>query len=818
MLTSINFFLDPKGRLRYAQGCYKFRAYAEAEAVCSELIESISSLNEGDKQIECSAKLLKGKAIFHGYQRKLMYYMVKKSEISKQDERKLINECFQSISEVINHLGTALDEVYIDQEGSRLLDWAMIDCVRETNWLIQCNRCLLCRRFEHLSRSHVFPRFQLEQSMEGKGIFGHDKHQLKSPGECWIWLCCQRCEKIMSQNAENEFAKRFPSTGSVEYTSWLHSYCCTILFRTLTCIKFPLTFNDDEIYEAFLSCRKHLLSLPVKMKNVDLTPTEMEIYQMQLLSAVVTKEIKPFIFVLPDEIFFERRQGVFERGMLNANTICFLSFRRLIDGHKDLARQSHFFVAYSKGIIILLPFSPSAQCVLPKNCCISHQSGTYTIPDEKEASKLIPKGLWELHHSCALEYFQSLTDALRQITPGAADKMILDGVFADLADLLGDFYNVLEVTNESDNDSRVLDEIEPVIVTNNDSPGSSYNVLAVPFPLLVDKPQISMLPPDFKILHSLSSIQLPKDHQIVLHHIEESCNLTIFLVVGDSEDFSLDKPYVIYLFENSNKTHSYVDAVFIEEVGGEIFFTNFLLEHSLYKEVRAHLTDLQEHVRALVFPMLSRNRFLCLQMFIHYLKCRWFSKDADILPSLGLKCSPAGCWYCKDLCHYCMKPALWIKICDDDQLPGLSDQQFRFCSKKCNEFLCVTPSVSSKSMFVIDHQFPSILSVIKISKQEDSTHNTVEVLNLCIRDCSKGQPQKPYILWQVRLINSQLFRSFLISNECVPVEMLWPHPSENEETVTSLEAYQPYLNEILKYSLKEFGCDDLVNYFSKLSL
>ena len=754
--------------------------------------------------------------------------MTKKSELSKPDERKLINECFQSISETISHLGRALDDAYIDQEGSKLLDWAMIDCTRETNWLVRCNRCFLCRRFDHLCKSHVFPRFQLEQSDGAKSIFGQDKHQLKSAKECWVWLCCRRCEGIMTQNAENDFSKRFPSTGSVEYSSWLFNYCCTILFRTFACMKFPLHFNDDEIYQAFLSCRKHLLSLPVKIKNVDLTPTKMEKHQSQLLSTVVT-EIKPFLFVLPNEVFFERKQGVLEQGMLNTHTLCFLSHRRLIDGHKDMARRPHFFVAYSKGIVILLPFSPSAQCLLPRSCCISSQNGTYTISGEREAIKLIPKGLWELHHECALEYFRSLTEALRQMTSLAADKMVLDGAFADVSDLLEDFYSISEAIDESGKGSEAPAEIE-----GNGDPefrgvDSSSDVLAIPFPLLVDKPQISMLPPDFKINQShSSSIKLPRGHQVVLHHVEDSSNLTVFLVVSDSGDFSLNKPYIIYLFENSSRTHSYVDAVFIEEVAGEIFFTNYLMEHSLYREMRDRLADIQEHARTLVSPMLSSNQFLSLQMFMHYLKCHWFSRDAANLPSLGLKCSSTDCWYCRDLCHCCMKPSLWFKTSEGSRgMP--TGKQFKFCSEKCNEIFCVAPSVASKSMVVIDNRgtfskkCPSVLGIVKVSKEEESTHNTVEIFNLCIGDgpeTFEDLPQGPCILWQVRSIDSQCFRNFSISEECIPTGVLWPHLFENEEAITHLEVYlklQSHLGEVLEHCLRELGYGDFATYLKEFS-
>ena len=800
--------------MKYAQGCYKFGCYAEADAVCSELIKEMTV----DADVKGKAKLLKGKAIFYEYQRKMMYYMTKKSELSKLDERKLISECFQSISETISNLGRALDDTFIDQEGSRLLDWAMLDCTRETNWLVRCNRCFLCRRFDRLCRSHVFPRFQLEQSDADKSIFGHghDIHQLKSAKECWIWLCCRRCEGIMTQNAENDFSTQFPSSGSVEYGPWLFNYCCAILFRTFACMKFPLTFNDNEMYQAFLSCRKHLLSLPVKIKNVDFTPTEMEKHQLQLLTTAVATKVKPFLFVLPNEVFFERRQGVLEQGMLKTNTLCFLSQRRLIDGHKDMARRPHFFVAYSNGITILLPFSPSAQCLLPQDCCISSQSGTYTIPEAKEAIKLIPKGLWELHHSCAVEYFQSLTEALRQMSSTAADKLALDGAFADIPDILDSFYSISESINESRKDSNPhIDSDDP----EHEVLSSSSDVLAVPFTLLVDKPQISMLPPDFKVNQSqLSPIKLPRGHQIVLHYVDDSCNFTVFLAISDSD---LDKPYIIYLFENSNKTHSFVDAVFIEEIAGEILFKNYLLEHLLYREMRERLASIQEHARSLVLPMLSKNQFLSLQMFMVYLKCHWLSRNSANLPSLGLKCLSTDCWYCRDLCHCCMKPAFWFKTNEGSQ-DVVTDKPFKFCSEKCHKTFCVAPS--SKSMIIIDNrgtfskQCPSVLGVVKVSKGEKSNHNTVELLNLCIgndAESSEGLPQGLYVLWQVRSIDSQCFRNFSISEQCAPTDVLWPHLFDNEEAIAQLEAYlkyQPHLGEILEYSLRELGCRNLAMY------
>ena len=94
------------------------------------------------------AKLLKGKAKFHGYQPVLRYLMENKHYLSKQDMTLLIQKCFGQMKDAINLLGDVLDSQCIDSEGSKLLDFAMMDCIRETNQLNQCKRCLLCRRRE----------------------------------------------------------------------------------------------------------------------------------------------------------------------------------------------------------------------------------------------------------------------------------------------------------------------------------------------------------------------------------------------------------------------------------------------------------------------------------------------------------------------------------------------------------------------------------------------------------------------------------------------------------------------------------------------
>ena len=452
---------DHRSNARYVQGCYKFEGYFEAFLVCSEIVESIS---DGQDQLMHEMKLLKGKASFHIYQRKIWYLMENRSTIPKVEEKRLIEECFHCMMETINLLGTTLDNLHLDNEGSQLLDWAMMDCIRETNKLNQCKRCLLCRQCsKSLCKSHIFPKFILKNAplteadnppstpndeSEGHNIdssnktvaaiestaagiqesskkvnikpflFGLDKHQMKSAGECWLWMCCKKCEEIMTQNAENHFSRLFPTSGEIEYSSWLFSYCCTILFRSLSCVKFPRTLNDEEVYSSFLFCRMHLLSLPIKYGGQDSAITDVEKYQLRQLSQTVFQDVKPFLLITPPNIIFKS-----ENISPEILAIPWLAPHRLVDGRKDLAGSSHFFVAYCNGISILLKFLPSFKYQLPDSCCISPQCGTYTIPKEGEIVDKIPPGLWLLHHRSNLKSLRDVTEALRQMGTRTAEKM-----------------------------------------------------------------------------------------------------------------------------------------------------------------------------------------------------------------------------------------------------------------------------------------------------------------------------------------------------------------------------------------------------------
>ena len=342
-----------------------------------------------------------------------------------------------------------------------------------------------------------------------------------------------------------------------------------------------------------------------------------------------------------------------------------------------------------------------------------------------------------------------------------------------------------------------------------------------------NKPQFSLLPPEFKVTQPLPNsqidkcIKLPKGHQIVLHRVEKAHQLSCLIVVGSSDIFPPDQPYVIFLHNGGDA--AYIDGAFITTVDKEIHLTQFLQDHAVYSEMREQLKVIHQGVKGLLTLLLKGSGFMNLEVFIHHLKCRQSIRGSDDLPSLGTKCSPEGCWYCKDLCHCCLKPAFpWSKG------ENLQDIPYRFCSKKCMGLLCFHPSKMPQSMFVIDHRDefrsgkfkgPSILDVLYISRREGKQNNTVEFINFCMGDGSKGLPlREPYILWQFRDMDSQFFLNFHTTVECIPLGPLWPSLLTEDDDVIALQEaalkLEPKLAGIIKTAVQALGCEDIQGYIS----
>ena len=380
------------------------------------------------------AKLLKGKAKFHGYQPVLRYLMENKHYLSKQDMTLLIQKCFGQMKDAINLLGDVLDSQCIDSEGSKLLDFAMMDCIRETNQLNQCKRCLLCRRRTELRKSHVWSESIIKHvskkkfsDTDAKNImFGRNKHFLKSPGMCTFWMLCSKCEELLCQNGENRFCEEFydritENQVEINYDSWLFDFCAGILFRTMSTLIMYDCLNSSEIHNAFLHCRKHLLSLPVTIAGEHLKPSPLEQYQVATFCSQLSVSLNPMILVTPDDVSRSDDEELFCKGF--DTFLQYYSERQMNTGLIDCSGSVHFFLTYCAPIAIILQFSPSVSCILPDHCFIKPKQGVTIVPSIHERMRLIPKGVWEAFHDYQQFYLDGNLEVSRSLSATAATKL-----------------------------------------------------------------------------------------------------------------------------------------------------------------------------------------------------------------------------------------------------------------------------------------------------------------------------------------------------------------------------------------------------------
>ena len=135
------FFISAGCSLRayyfYVQCCYQSKKYTECIEWCNYVLGVTSQ-----QHIVSTAVLLKGKSLYYTYQRDQLVLAEHIGVMTSKQASMLRDRCFRKIEQVVMLLGKAHDYHYIDTEGSKLLDFAMLDYLREANRLGDCNRCM----------------------------------------------------------------------------------------------------------------------------------------------------------------------------------------------------------------------------------------------------------------------------------------------------------------------------------------------------------------------------------------------------------------------------------------------------------------------------------------------------------------------------------------------------------------------------------------------------------------------------------------------------------------------------------------------------
>lgn len=582
--------IDLQGSLLYANGCLEFKNYLECIETCDNILKT---KEKQGSQVMMQTKILKGKARFYAYKKKFNHILANNNLRVTKEGNSILSECFRDMKEAIALLGNCLDQNMLDIEGSSLLDWAMIDCISITNQLDSCKRCLLCRRKKPLRKSHVWPNFVLQSSVESPRdkscVFGLDKYQVKSAGACIYNMLCYECEERLSQNGEHDFQTKFQlACGEINYSSWLFSFCTGVLFRCMsTAVTFPVHFNDNEIYRVFCECRKHLLSLPVTINNVVVTLSDHERKQLEELNHGLNGKLDMFLFISPHKTQqdFGVIQSAYPRAAVTLSRNVQLNKRQAwFKGH------AHFLLLCCHPITLIVPFqNGESSCVLQnKGFHLTsdplESDQKYTIPSENECVALLPEGVWTVIEQLAEHSLANYSNVFRFTSSGA------------------------EIPN-----------IQPAPEADTTIAVEDHNI----------KPEFNFLPRGYEIIKPFTRlshsqrVMLPEGHHVILHSTltvpSQNTDFTLLLCIDEPKSTPVDEYlYLIFVAKNEKFHFLYVDGVAVEVKDNKLTLTDFLQENKIANMMRYDLPGLQRILNGVI----PNKHFDNIDLMVHLVNYR----------------------------------------------------------------------------------------------------------------------------------------------------------------------------------------------------
>ena len=383
--------------------------YAYASSLCGQLDKSISLCqlvlkHHSQNSLASHCELLLGKCLARKYSQEQMQLEFNQDYFSAAEfgKNEAIKTCYAKARSVIMLLGRALDNQFLDEEGSMLLDFAMIDYSREVNALNECSRCFLCRKHKKLHRSHICPVSVLKEI--AKATYSNPtkatittitgRHEVKTPRSETKWLLCGTCEELLSQHGETQFIHFFRllypniKSTSISYKEDLYNFCVGVAFRTLSLTNFSYLHNTSEIYDFIVTCRNHLISLSEDHHNSPKMNNPEFFLFRNPIGLYSTEEVRELI--LSD--------------ILQSNFQVHVSMYHLHTGLKSPIAEACFFMVILGGIIMLTKFSPDHAFVMPESFVpILPEGGEYIVPDEAQRWSDIPLGVMEIFKESVLE-------------------------------------------------------------------------------------------------------------------------------------------------------------------------------------------------------------------------------------------------------------------------------------------------------------------------------------------------------------------------------------------------------------------------------
>ena len=553
-VLTYNCFLEHS--LEYIKGCYAYKHYQ----VCLETIENIGSLAVGD-DAAVFLQSIKGKTLFHLYQKEKQYLERNASSMQLKSFFTSHTSCFgEKAKQVVMIFGKLLDSGAIDEEGTEMLDVAMHDIISETNKLYECQRCFLCHQNlaarrpteddssttaaataaaastlgkKKLISSHMYPKAMLDRFASGVPLPKSKKiydslnpglssqftgDQPQSAKESSYYMLCHCCEDLLSQHGENWFLTNFFDTlydktnpgrsrdeQVIPYTDKLYLFCAGIIFRTLSW-GWNAYINSHECYKLLVQCRRCLLN-------------------HNLLSEITEK---PDIYLLISPLAASQAdlQGGFMNQVLSgtctSNVAC-IDLETGVTSPKS-SLKVHFLLVHMGMINLLVKFSPSSALGISSACLINPAGGCYHVPSENNRKKGIPKGVWAAFEHMAKDFEESWYSHQNKpyLLIEKQEKLVPNPDCADSFGILSGILKELSLQNLGPHPANLS--------------GETKEVNLLPEFFYVRSPQFA------------DKLVLPENHTLLLHHTfkTDTGGITLFLAVGRTGAFDVDKPYVVW--------------------------------------------------------------------------------------------------------------------------------------------------------------------------------------------------------------------------------------------------------------------------------
>ena len=152
---------------------------------------------------------------------------------------------------------------------------------------------------------------------------------------------------------------------------------------------------------------------------------------------------------------------------------------------------------------------------------------------------------------------------------------------------------------------------------------------------------------------------------------------------------------------------------------------------------------------------------------------------------------------------------------------GVNTVNGGFCSRVCKDLFCGDPS---GSLFPVLHSCDesrnTSFQLLETVRPPGASLNIIDSLHLCFGDGSSSHlPHgKPFIIWQIRKTNGQMFVSCFLDENYCPQKLVWGSQFEldNSPSLKLIESHQGHIKDRIFSVLTEQGFSDFHSWVSSI--